>query len=1102
MIDFFKFRNKLILILYHILFFVLFIPIQSNSQSVSVGKGSYSTSLPSGEVGPQNFEGQNVSPKISSSFALPVQSNDFWSSLIYPYFKNPHSNILYAHPLNAKAVITGLEIGYTTDHIFVANDFLYPYAHQLTVGVSGLTSSKAETHHYGDWTVTALWKNGAKSMEATLGHGLPFVFFRISGGDAVITSEQSPNIWHNQDEVLGITIDGRHYGIFAPTGSTWSGTSTFQSSLNGKDYLSVALLPDSNPETIELFRKHAYAFVTNSVVDWDYNESISELISTYTYETVLMDSNESNIDETLTALYRHQWLNSSDPLTNYSYHSPRGEMKLYEGSSFSTQAKFSGVLPALPDRGDYNRTDLLNFVQSVATETLPVADTYWDGKAMARFTHLIHIADQLGATTERDHFLSQIKNRLEDWFTVGGEQEYSYIANWDVLTGYPSEFGADNQINDHHFHASYAIMSAATIAKYDSAWASQENWGGMVNLLIKDANNWDRSDTQFPFLRTYDAYAGHSWAAGHGDFAEGNNQESSSESMNFANASILWGEATGQDEIRDMGIFLHTTETFAVEQYWFDIDNVNFPEDYPHVAIGIVWGGKGVHSTWFGADPEFIHGINILPVTSGSLYLGRHPDYVIENYNEIVSERNSQPVEWKDILWEYLALSDPALALSYYYADQSYEPEAGESRAHTLHWLYNLKKMGHLDTTTFADIPTYSVFKNQAGDLTYVAYNAGSTERLVTFSDGFSMTVGPREMNSFSTSNENPDAPVVLLLADKTSGKMPLTINFEGNKSYDRNESPLTYHWDFGDGTTAHSADTTKIFTEVGTFKIVLTVTNEQSHSSKDSVTITVRGNGTPFSGSPPKVPAKIEAEDYDNGGEGIAYHDVDANNAGLAYRPDEGVDIIGVGGGYAVYWIVAGEWIEYTFEVEEAGNYDFVPYAATVPGFGNFTLFIDNVDVSGKIPVPHTGGFENWTPFATEDVHLETGVHIMRFEFDSDSDKTEWLFSLNYIEVSKSIVDGIEDQTDLPTDFKLMQNYPNPFNPNTIINYSVPKQGKVTIAVFNALGKQVATLVNEEKSAGNYKIDFNAENLSSGIYFYKMQANEFIQTKKMLLLK
>ncbi len=143
-----------------------------------------------------------------------------------------------------------------------------------------------------------------------------------------------------------------------------------------------------------------------------------------------------------------------------------------------------------------------------------------------------------------------------------------------------------------------------------------------------------------------------------------------------------------------MGVFLYTTETTAIEQYWFDIDNEVFPEGYPHVAIGMVWGGKGVHSTWFGADPEFIHGINILPVTSGSFYLGRHPDYVVANYDEIVSERNGQPTVWKDVLWEYLALSDPARALSYYFADPGYEPFDGESRAHTLHWLFNLKKNG------------------------------------------------------------------------------------------------------------------------------------------------------------------------------------------------------------------------------------------------------------------------------------------------------------------------------------------------------------------------------------------------------------------------
>ena len=70
-------------------------------------------------------------------------------------------------------------------------------------------------------------------------------------------------------------------------------------------------------------------------------------------------------------------------------------------------------------------------------------------RSIGRFAHLVRIADQLGATAERDHFLSEIKNRLEDWFTAGGAQEYVYNDTWDVLTGYPSGYGADNQVNDH-----------------------------------------------------------------------------------------------------------------------------------------------------------------------------------------------------------------------------------------------------------------------------------------------------------------------------------------------------------------------------------------------------------------------------------------------------------------------------------------------------------------------------------------------------------------------------------------------------------------------------------------------------------------------------
>jgi hypothetical protein len=94
------------------------------------------------------------------------------------------------------------------------------------------------------------------------------------------------------------------------------------------------------------------------------------------------------------------------------------------------------------------------------------------------------------------------------------------------------------------------------------------------------------------------------------------------------------------------------------------------------------------------------------------------------------------------------------------------------------------------------------------------------------------------------------------------------------------------------------------------------------------------------------------------------------------------------------------------------------------------------------------------------------------------------------------------ESGTEYPGSFSLAQNYPNPFNPATTINYSIPKQSNVTIKVYNVLGKEIMTLVNEYKSTGNYKVEFDAKNLSSGIYFYQMKTNEFIQTKKMSLLK
>jgi Secretion system C-terminal sorting domain len=96
----------------------------------------------------------------------------------------------------------------------------------------------------------------------------------------------------------------------------------------------------------------------------------------------------------------------------------------------------------------------------------------------------------------------------------------------------------------------------------------------------------------------------------------------------------------------------------------------------------------------------------------------------------------------------------------------------------------------------------------------------------------------------------------------------------------------------------------------------------------------------------------------------------------------------------------------------------------------------------------------------------------------------------------------GIKNNTNIPAEYKLEQNYPNPFNPATLIGYSIPKSGIVIIKVFDVLGREVSTLVNEYKFAGNYSVQFNAGKITSGVYFYRIESGSYVQTKKLVVLK
>jgi len=718
---------------------------------VRLGSGSYTTELPPGASGPSDVTGAPVTPKVTADFDQPVATNDWWSSLIFQrYPDNPYGENLYAHPLSFKARAGGLEVGYPDTPAIVADGLKYEYSHSpdLVLGVQGLNAPAARVAGYGDWTVTADLSDSSRTLRATIGQGLPFVYADVSGGPVRVEFTAQPTVWRRSGSAVGVTVNGHHYALFAPSRTSWSESGrVFTAHVGGSGHASVALLPD--PGVFDTYARYAHSFVTDSRLSYDYDPGSATLTSTYRVTT---EAREGSARGTLLALYPHHWKETTTALTDLSYTSPRGPMRVVEGDRFTTELTTHGILPSLPtvDSADHQRMrTLIDAELNAADPWKGATDTYWTGKALGRLAQLVPIADSIGYTSGRDALLDLLKGRMEDWLTAegpGDDAQFYYDERWDTLIGFPASFGANTELNDHDFHYGYFVTAAATIARYDRAWIGEDRWGPMVETVLRDANNPDRGDSRFPWLRSFSPYAGHGWASGHAGFASGNNQESSSEAMHFAASTALLGSLLGDEELRDLGVYLHTTQASAMSRYWQNSDGDAFPSGYSHDVVGMVWSDGGDHRIWWDGTPEELYGINYLPITAGSLYLGHDVDHAAAVHRSLVARLGRQPQTWRDIHWAHQALSDPDAALAAFEAQwRSYEPESGSSKAHTYQWLSTLAEFGTVTTAVTADTPHYAVFDD--GDRrTYVAFNATNRPIAVTFSDGTTLTAAPGQL--------------------------------------------------------------------------------------------------------------------------------------------------------------------------------------------------------------------------------------------------------------------------------------------------------------------------------------------------------------------
>ena len=228
---------------------------------------------------------------------------------------------------------------------------------------------------------------------------------------------------------------------------------------------------------------------------------------------------------------------------------------------------------------------------------------------------------------------------------------------WQSLMTILSGFLSSETLNDHQLIAGYFIKTAAFLDQYDSTWGGtteainssnsstsdlQGKMGDIVNLMIGDVSNYNRSSTTFPFMRNFDVWAGHSWADGAANDNVGTNLESSSEAMNYDSAVIQWGQATGDQAMTDLGVYMYTTELQSVQTYWFSMKNMTDPFGHATNVIPTSYLGSAANGTqrtivtklnsnggayvgFIGFQTSRVAGIQFVPFSGSAYYLGQSP---------------------------------------------------------------------------------------------------------------------------------------------------------------------------------------------------------------------------------------------------------------------------------------------------------------------------------------------------------------------------------------------------------------------------------------------------------------------------------------------
>jgi len=678
------------------------------NQPRPAGAGSLGAELPAG-MGPTKAPGQAGGDLAGQ--ALPT--NQWWTSAL----TGPGTETIWTHPLAVKAGDAGLQVSSAPPKAS-ANSVVTPFIPALTAGsgVSGVHVTGYGAFH----VVLRADLKGGGSVDATLVQGSPLLYLRFHAAPAALTVTGELKVLGGGD-TTSIVVAGQRWDVLAIGGGWRQEGDTLTA---GGDQVAIARVPDGVDATAwdAAIAGSAGDPVVKTTAAMAYDGAAGTVTQTLTAE-------HASGKPGVWALLPHQSANlvrQEKPFAG-TFPDALGLLSLVRAKEVQIRVPMPGLLTgapavALPDAA---KSAIVADLDRDLADPPGAGGSYFGLKELGRLATIAEVAQSVGATAQRDAALGKLRPQLVDWLTYSGPSDSRYFAydkTWGGLIAVPAEFGS-NDYNDHHFQYGYLVRAAAVLGQSDPGFL--RDYGNLVDLVVHD---YAGGSAGLPAFRAFNAYAGHSGASGFAPFADGNNQESSSEAVAAWEAVARWGVVRHDDALTRFGVTHYALEAATARMYWLG-EGIKRLDGYAHTSAGMVWDAKIDYATFFDPKPESVQGIQLLPLTFGSLYRA-DPKAAAARTAELEKAVGGAPRVWGDLFVADLALTDPAAARKRLTPDLPREEST--SRGLVRYWVELLAAVGPPQPGVVADGP-YGLAFGSRDHPTLVAVNPTNSARTVEF---------------------------------------------------------------------------------------------------------------------------------------------------------------------------------------------------------------------------------------------------------------------------------------------------------------------------------------------------------------------------------